>query len=118
MTVIPKDPVRIDDSVKKERADRARSKEDFQKVFKKDISQIDGPDTRTDKVEAARKSDSTTLSSESRDIAVVRKAISESPEVREELVARIKEEIKNGTYEFDLDKVAESMIESGIFDDL
>lgn len=57
------------------------------------------------------------LSSTAQDAATAKKALSNTPDVREELVNSIKEKIDNGTYEVDMDDFAGKILEkyNGLF---
>lgn len=57
------------------------------------------------------------LSSTAQDAAVAKKALSNTPDVREDLVNSIKERIDNGTYEVDAEDFAGKILEkySGLF---
>lgn len=46
------------------------------------------------------------------------RAVAQAPDVRADRVAEIEARIKAGTYSVDPDKVAEAMLDSGVFEDL
>ena len=50
------------------------------------------------------------LSSTSRDVKLAKKAIENSPDIRKERVQRLKEQIKQGTYNVSGEKIAEKML--------
>lgn len=57
------------------------------------------------------------LSATAKDAQVARQALANTPDVREEVIAPIKEQIDNGTYEVDTDDFAGKLLEkySGLF---
>lgn len=57
------------------------------------------------------------LSATAQDAAIAKKALSNTPDVREDLVNSIKEQIDNGTYEVDAEDFAGKILEkySGLF---
>lgn len=61
--------------------------------------------------------DQLVLSSTAKDAATARKALSETPDVREDLVSSIKQRIDDGTYEVDTDDFAEKLLDkyNGLF---
>lgn len=61
------------------------------------------------KVEAQK--DKVQISQAGRDFQIAKKAVAESPDVREELVARIKSKVQAGTYEVSGNAFAEKVIE-------
>ena len=64
--------------------------------------------TEKKKVEAAK--DNLQISQAGRDYQIARKAVSEAPDVREELVADIKSRVEAGTYNVSADAFAEKVI--------
>lgn len=57
------------------------------------------------------------LSATAQDAQVARQALANTPDVREEVIAPIKEQIDNGTYEVDTDDFAGKLLEkyNGLF---
>ena len=57
------------------------------------------------------------LSATAQDATIAKKALSNTPDVREDLVNSIKEQIDNGTYEVDVEDFAGKILEkySGLF---
>ena len=57
------------------------------------------------------------LSATAQDATIAKKALSNTPDVREDLVNSIKEQIDNGTYEVDIEDFAGKILEkySGLF---
>jgi negative regulator of flagellin synthesis FlgM len=79
-----------------------------------------------DKVDAAAeqkeqqqaKADTVALSSAAKDIQEAQKQLEAIPDVREDKVAQLKEQIENGTYEIDADKIADKMLKDALLNDL
>ena len=59
-------------------------------------------------------SDAVTLSSEAKQLSVVRQAVNDSPEVRQEKIDAIKQAIEYGTYQVSARELARTLIENGI----
>lgn len=80
----------------------------------------------TDKVDAAaeqpekqqNKADTVALSSAAKNIQEAQKQLEAIPDVREDKVAQLKEQIENGTYEMDAEKIADKMLKDSLFNDL
>ena len=66
---------------------------------------------KTKKSEAVKKSDQFNISSVARDFQVAMQEVKKQPEVREERVATIKQQIASGTYRVDAKKIAEKMMQ-------
>lgn len=49
-----------------------------------------------------------------KEIAMIKKIVKETPDIREEKVARLREEIKKGTYVVNSRKIAENMIRESL----
>jgi len=49
-----------------------------------------------------------------KEIAMIKKIVTETPDIREEKVARLREEIKKGTYVVNSRKIAENMIKESL----
>ncbi len=60
------------------------------------------------------KEDTVSLSEGSRDIHIARKAVNDAPDVRSDKVAKLKQQISEGKYVIDPDKIAGKMISSAI----
>ncbi|MDJ0984624.1 MAG: flagellar biosynthesis anti-sigma factor FlgM [Desulfobacterales bacterium] len=79
-----------------------------------------------DKVDAASeqqqqqqtKADTVALSNAAKDIQEAQKQLEAIPDVREDKVAQLKEQIENGTYEIDEEKIADKMLKDVLFNDL
>lgn len=59
-----------------------------------------------------RSKDTVSLSSGLKDLQFVKKAVDSSSDVRSDKVSELKDQIKNGTYKIDPDKIAEKMLNS------
>ena len=120
MTVIPKDSLPgINSFIKKDRVKGKKGKdvkkgERFDKILSSKVDKSDRPSN----VSPKKIVDVTSISEESRDLLIAKKAIDNVPDVREDLIEKIKSQIKDGTYDIDLDLLADNLIDSGIFDDL
>ncbi len=55
------------------------------------------------------------ISSISRDVKLAKKAIEELPDVREEKVRELKDQIEQGTYDLSGEKIAEKMFSESLF---
>ncbi len=79
-----------------------------------------------DKVDAAaeqpekqqNKADTVALSNAAKNIQEAQKKLEAIPDVREDKVAELKEQIENGTYEIDAEKIADKMLKDSLFYDL
>ena len=66
----------------------------------------------------ASKGDKVLLSPKAKAIQEAKKILETVPDVREDKVARIKEQIKNGTYTIDAKKIAAKMVEESVLNDI
>lgn len=120
MTVIPKDSLPginsfiKNDKVKGKKGENVKKGEKFGKILNSKVNKPERPSNVLPK----KVVDVTSISEESRDLLIAKKAIDNVSDVREDLVEKIKSQIKDGTYEIDLDLLADKLIDSGIFDDL
>ena len=79
-----------------------------------------------DKVDAAseqpqeqqNKADTVALSNAAKNIQEAQKQLEAIPDVREDKVAQLKEQIENGTYEIDEEQIADKMLKDLLFNDL
>ncbi len=73
--------------------------------------------TEEKKVSNVSFKDQLLLSATAKDAQVARQALANTPDVREEVIAPLKEQIDNGTYEVDTDDFAGKLLEkySGLF---
>ncbi len=67
---------------------------------------------------AGSQADSVDLSQKAKILKRVNTLIDASPEIREEMVVRLKTDIKSGNYRVNVEKVAERMLERAIRDSL
>ena len=66
---------------------------------------------------AAVKTDTVVISDAAKRIQEIRSQLDEVPDVREEKVAQLRQQIEDGTYEIKPDKIAEKMISEGLIND-
>ncbi|MCR5772523.1 MAG: flagellar biosynthesis anti-sigma factor FlgM [Butyrivibrio sp.] len=64
----------------------------------------------TGKTEKATKTDNVQISSLGKDIQVAKQAVKNAPDVREELVAPLREKVQDGTYDISSDDFADKML--------
>lgn len=62
--------------------------------------------------------DSVELSQNARDLQKAQQALQELPDIRQDKVAALKQQIENGTYDIRADKIAANMIKESLNDDL
>lgn len=67
--------------------------------------------SETGKLGKTRKADQLNISNTARDFQVAMTAVKDNPEIREDKVNRIKQEIQAGTYEIDAKKIAGKMMQ-------
>lgn len=63
------------------------------------------------------KADTVALSNAAKDIQEAQKQLKAIPDVREDKVAQLKEQIENGTYEIDAEKIADKMLKDALTND-
>jgi negative regulator of flagellin synthesis FlgM len=80
-----------------------------------DKNKIDPSENKSDK--AAAKTDTVVISDAAKRIQEVRSQLDAVPDVNEEKVARLRNEIENGTYEINADKIAGKMLREGLIND-
>ena len=73
-------------------------------------------DSRPEKTTA--KTDTVVISESAKRVQEVRKQLDAIPDIREEKVAQLKEQVENGTYQVNAEKVAEKMIKEGLINDM
>jgi len=66
---------------------------------------------------AAVKTDTVVISDAAKRIQEIRSQLDEIPDVREEKVAQLRQQIEEGTYEIKPDKIAEKIIAEGLIND-
>jgi negative regulator of flagellin synthesis FlgM len=64
------------------------------------------------------KADTVALSNAAKNIQEAQKQLEAVPDVREDKVAQLKEQIENGTYEIDAEKIADKMLKDSLLNDL
>ena len=82
------------------------------------ISQIYGVNgkIKTQATAKTTKCDKVEISSFGRELQVAKQAVKDAPDVREDLVAKFKKEIENGTYDVDGEDFADKLMEKfGLF---
>ena len=64
------------------------------------------------------KADTVALSNAAKNLQEAQKQLEAIPDVREDKVAQLKEQIENGTYEIDEEKIADKMLKDALLNDL
>ena len=64
------------------------------------------------------KTDTVVLSDAAKRIQEAKKQLDSIPDIREDKVAQLKEQIENGTYEIDEEKIADKMLKDSLLNDL
>jgi len=80
-----------------------------------DKNKIDPSENKSDKT--AAKTDTVVISDAAKRVQEVRSQLDAVPDVNEEKVARLRNEIENGTYEINADKIAGKMLREGLIND-
>jgi negative regulator of flagellin synthesis FlgM len=80
-----------------------------------DKNKVDPSENKSDKT--AAKTDTVVISDAAKRIQEVRSQLDEVPDVNEEKVAQLRNEIENGTYEINADQIAGKMIREGLIND-
>lgn len=74
--------------------------------------------TPEDKPEnSVNKSDTVVISDAAKRVQEARSQLNDIPDVREEKVTELRNQIQNGTYQIDADKIAGKMIKEGLLND-
>ncbi len=81
-----------------------------------DKDKVDATSEQPEKQET--KSDTVVLSDTAKKIQETQTQLKAIPDVREDKVAQLKEQIENGTYEIDEEKIADKMLKDALFNDL
>jgi negative regulator of flagellin synthesis FlgM len=81
-----------------------------------DKDKVDATSEQPEKQET--KSDTVVLSDTAKKIQETQTQLKAIPDVREDKVAQLKEQIENGTYEIDEEKIADKMLKDSLFNDL
>lgn len=80
-----------------------------------DKNKVDPSPGKLDKAPA--KTDTVVISDAAKRIQEIRNQLDQIPDVREEKVAQLKNQIENGTYQINADKTAEKIIKEGLIND-
>jgi len=80
-----------------------------------DKNKVDSSENKSDK--AAAKTDTVVISDAAKRIQEARSQLDEVPDVNEEKVAQLRNEIENGTYKVNADQIAGKMIREGLIND-
>jgi negative regulator of flagellin synthesis FlgM len=80
-----------------------------------DKNKVDPSENKSDKT--AAQTDTVVISDAAKRIQEVRSQLDEVPDVNEEKVAQLRNEIENGTYEINADQIAGKMIREGLIND-
>ena len=80
-----------------------------------DKNKVDPSENKSDK--AAAKTDTVVISAAAKRIQEVRSQLDEVPDVNEEKVAQLRNEIESGTYKINADQIAGKMIREGLIND-
>jgi negative regulator of flagellin synthesis FlgM len=80
-----------------------------------DKNKVDPSENKSDKT--AAKTDTVVISDAAKRIQEARSQLDEVPDVNEEKVAQLRNEIENGTYEINADQIAGKMIREGLIND-
>ena len=100
MEITPKDSVNID-------------------AYVNQVQDKDKADAAAEQPEQKQsKADTVALSDAAKDIQEAQKQLEAIPEVREDKVAQLKEQIENGTYEIDEEKLADKILKDSLLNDL
>ena len=100
MEITPKDSVNIDSYVNQVQ----------------DKDKVDATSEQSEKQQT--KADTVVLSDMAKTVQDAQTQLESIPDVREEKVAALKEQIENGTYEIDAEKLADKMLRDSLLNDL
>ena len=83
------------------------------------VQEKDKADAAAEQTEQQQnKADTVALSNAAKNIQEAQKQLEAIPDVREDKVAELKEQIENGTYEIDAEKIADKMLKDALLNDL
>lgn len=83
------------------------------------VQDKDKVETTSDQPEKQQvKADTVELSDMGKRVQEANKQLENIPDIREDKVAQLKEQVENGTYEVDAEKVADKMIRDSLLNDL
>ena len=80
-----------------------------------DKNKIGTPDNKPEK--SAVKADTVVISDAAKRIQEARRQLDDIPDVRADKVSQLRNQIQNGTYEINADKIAAKMIKEGLLND-
>ena len=80
-----------------------------------DKNKVETPENKPEK--SAVKADTVVISDAAKRIQEARRQLDEIPDVREDKVAELRNQIQNGTYEINADKIAGKMIKESLLND-
>ena len=80
-----------------------------------DKNKVGTPDNKSEK--SAVKADTVVISDAAKRIQEARRQLDDIPDVREDKVSQLRNQIQNGTYEINADKIAAKMIKEGLLND-
>jgi len=80
-----------------------------------DKNKVETPDNKPEK--SAAKADTVVISDAAKRIQEARRQLDEIPDVREDKVTELRNQIQNGTYEINADKIAGKMIKESLLND-
>jgi len=81
-----------------------------------DKDKVDAPPEQPEKQQT--KADTVVLSETAKKIQEAQRQLEAIPDVREDKVAQLKEQIENGTYEINEEKIADKMLKDSLLNDL
>ena len=80
-----------------------------------DNSKVGTPDNKPETT--AKKADSVVISDAAKRVQEARNQLNDIPDVREEKVAQLRNQIQNGTYEINAEKIAGKLIKESLLND-
>ena len=80
-----------------------------------DKNKVGTPDRKPEN--SVNKSDTVVISDAAKRVQEARNQLNDIPDVREEKVTELRNQIQNGTYQIDADKIAGKMIKEGLLND-
>ena len=80
-----------------------------------DKNKVGTPDNKAE--QSAVKADTVVISDAAKRIQEARRQLDEIPDVREDKVSQLRNQIQNGTYEINADKIAGKMIKESLLND-
>ena len=80
-----------------------------------DKDKVGTPDNKPEK--SAVKADTVVISDAAKRVQEARRQLDDIPDVREDKVLQLRNQIQNGTYEINADKIAGKMIKEGLLND-